>query len=166
MMLRRILPFVVCIAVVAPALAIAQGRGRGGQPAAPPQTARQIAPIDLTGYWVSLIVDNTRRRFDPYVVPQAPLKPTFPLPFSHSLSGTSPERAAKSTVWQSLQPPTMSMYFPRSIALRLVDAAGFFAGAVSAAVVAFDAVMSATVAAIVTKGRFMVMAIVRRRRYS
>src|SRR5947207_9734735 len=114
-------------------------------------------------HWVSVIVDNTRRRFDPYVVPQGPLKPSFPLPFSHSRSGTSPERAAKSAVWQSLQPPTIRTYFPRSIAFKLVDAAGFFACAVSAAMPTLDAVMSATIAVIVTKRRFMVMAIVRRR---
>jgi hypothetical protein len=40
-------------------------RGRGGQPAGPPQTARQAAPIDLTGYWVSLIVDEWRFRVTP-----------------------------------------------------------------------------------------------------
>ena len=35
------------------------------QPAGPPQTARQAAPIDLTGYWVSLIVDEWRFRVTP-----------------------------------------------------------------------------------------------------
>src|SRR5215510_1280733 len=39
-----------------PVLVSAQGRGgRGGQAAASPQAA---APIDLTGYWVSLVTDN------------------------------------------------------------------------------------------------------------
>jgi len=40
-----------------PIAAYAQGRGGrgGGQPAASPQAA---APIDVTGYWVSLITDN------------------------------------------------------------------------------------------------------------
>src|SRR5438067_11445054 len=111
---------------------------------------------------ISVIVDNTRRRFEPYVVPQGPLKPILPLPFSHSLSGTSPERTAKSAVWQSLHPPTISMYLPRSMALRLVDARGFFAGALSAAVPTFDTVTRATVAAVVSKRRFMAVAIVRR----
>lgn len=52
------------------------GRGRGA-PAGPPPTARASAPIDVTGYWVSLIVDEWRFR----VVPQKgdivylPLKP-------------------------------------------------------------------------------------------
>ena len=39
--------------------------GRGGAPAGPPQMARQAAPIDLTGYWVSLIVDEWRFRVMP-----------------------------------------------------------------------------------------------------
>src|SRR5580765_1341614 len=52
------------IVLLAPVLAHAQ-RGRGGQPAGPPQTARQAAPIDLTGYWVSLIVDEWRFRVTP-----------------------------------------------------------------------------------------------------
>ena len=62
---RRILTVVGAIVVLYPALASAQGRGRGGQPAGPPQTARQLAPIDLTGYWVSLIVDEWRFRVTP-----------------------------------------------------------------------------------------------------
>jgi hypothetical protein len=37
----------------------AQGRGRG---APPPQTARAGAPIDLTGYWVSLVTQDWRLR--------------------------------------------------------------------------------------------------------
>ena len=38
----------------------AQGRGRGaGQP---PQTAKAAAPIDITGYWVSLITEDWRYR--------------------------------------------------------------------------------------------------------
>ena len=38
----------------------AQGRGRGG--AAPPQTAKAAAPIDLTGYWVSVVTEDWRYR--------------------------------------------------------------------------------------------------------
>jgi hypothetical protein len=41
--------------VVASALMHAQGRG--GQ-AAPPQTAKAIAPIDLTGYWTAVITED------------------------------------------------------------------------------------------------------------
>jgi len=36
-------------------------RGRGGQPADPP-TPRAAAPVDLTGYWVSLVTDDWRWR--------------------------------------------------------------------------------------------------------
>ena len=56
-----IVAFAACVAVTV----AAQGRGRGGAQAAPPQTARQQAPIDLTGYWVSLIVDEWRFRVTP-----------------------------------------------------------------------------------------------------
>jgi hypothetical protein len=38
--------------------------GRGGAPA-PPKTAKAAAPIDLTGYWVSQIVDEWRFRVSP-----------------------------------------------------------------------------------------------------
>jgi len=55
---------VVAAFLLFPAFASAQ-RGRGAQPAGPPQTARQAAPIDLTGYWVSLIVDEWRFRVTP-----------------------------------------------------------------------------------------------------
>ncbi|MBV8728270.1 MAG: hypothetical protein JO336_00535 [Acidobacteriia bacterium] len=36
-------------------------RGRGGAPAAP-QTAKAAAPIDLTGYWVSVVTEDWRYR--------------------------------------------------------------------------------------------------------
>jgi len=47
----------MCLLLVLPLSAYAQGRGGrgGGQAAASPQAA---APIDLTGYWVSLVTDN------------------------------------------------------------------------------------------------------------
>ena len=65
-MARRILVIVFVVALVSAAFARAQGRGgRGGAQAGPPQTARQQAPIDLTGYWVSLIVDEWRFRVTP-----------------------------------------------------------------------------------------------------
>jgi hypothetical protein len=40
----------------------AQGRGGRGAAAGPPQTPRQAAPIDLTGYWVSFITEDWRFR--------------------------------------------------------------------------------------------------------
>jgi hypothetical protein len=39
----------------------AQGRGRGGA-APPPQTAKAAAPIDVTGYWVSVVTEDWRYR--------------------------------------------------------------------------------------------------------
>ena len=46
--------------VAAPAAALAQG-GRGGGAAAP-QTAKAAAPLDLTGYWVSVVTEDWRYR--------------------------------------------------------------------------------------------------------
>src|SRR5258705_13525096 len=37
--------------------ALIQAQGRGGQ-AAPPQTAKAIAPIDLTGYWTAVVTED------------------------------------------------------------------------------------------------------------
>jgi len=37
-------------------------RGRGAAPQAPPAVPRAAAPIDLTGYWVSLVTDDWRWR--------------------------------------------------------------------------------------------------------
>ena len=59
-------------------LMLAQGRGgRGAQPAGPPPTGKAGAPIDLTGYWVSLIVDEWRFRVSPQKgdLPYLPLNP-------------------------------------------------------------------------------------------
>ena len=61
------------VLMVLPAL-LAQGRGgRGGPPPAP----RAGAPIDLTGYWVSQIVDEWRFRVTPQKgdIPYLPLNP-------------------------------------------------------------------------------------------
>lgn len=48
---------------VAPGFVYAQGRG--GAPPGPPPTGRSVAPWDLTGYWVSIIVDEWRFRVTP-----------------------------------------------------------------------------------------------------
>ena len=64
-MTRKFVWVGVLLTLVAPPTIFAQGRGRGGAPAGPPQTARQAAPIDLTGYWVSQIVDEWRFRVTP-----------------------------------------------------------------------------------------------------
>jgi len=54
------LPMILC--VIAPWNLCAQGRGgRGGIPQVP-QTAKQAAPIDITGYWVAQITEDWRFR--------------------------------------------------------------------------------------------------------
>ncbi len=40
----------------------AQRGGRGGGAALPPQTAKAAAPVDLTGYWVSVVTEDWRYR--------------------------------------------------------------------------------------------------------
>jgi hypothetical protein len=50
----------VLLAATATATAAA-AQGRGGQPAAP-RSAREAAPIDLTGYWVSVVTQDWRWR--------------------------------------------------------------------------------------------------------
>ena len=40
----------------------ASGQGRGRGQAGPPQTARQAAPVDLTGTWVSVVTEDWRWR--------------------------------------------------------------------------------------------------------
>ena len=53
---------ILALALVAPSAISAQAqRGRGGAAAAP-ATARQQAPIDLTGYWVSVVTEDWRYR--------------------------------------------------------------------------------------------------------
>ena len=47
--------------LVAPAL-VAQERGATQTPPAPPPAARAAAPIDLTGYWVSIVTEDWRWR--------------------------------------------------------------------------------------------------------
>jgi len=53
---------VVLSVAVASAQGARQGGGRGQGAPQPPATARAAAPIDLTGYWVSLISDDWRWR--------------------------------------------------------------------------------------------------------
>src|SRR5215471_8293545 len=62
------------ILTLLPTLLLAQGRGP--QPS-PPATAKASAPIDFTGYWVSIIVDEWRFRVSPQKgdIPYLPLNP-------------------------------------------------------------------------------------------
>jgi hypothetical protein len=57
---NRALPASIVVALVSVNV-YAQGRGRGGAPQAP-QTAKAAAPIDITGYWVSIITEDWRYR--------------------------------------------------------------------------------------------------------
>jgi hypothetical protein len=50
--------FALASALALPLLVQAQGGGRGG----PPPTAKAAAPIDLTGYWVSIVNEDWRFR--------------------------------------------------------------------------------------------------------
>jgi hypothetical protein len=52
---------VIAGVLAAQAALMAQGRGRGAGPA-PPQTASAAAPVDLTGYWVSVVTEDWRYR--------------------------------------------------------------------------------------------------------
>lgn len=58
--LARSIVAVVLAFTVAPALMAQRGRGAG--PAAPAQSPRASAPIDLTGYWVSIVNEDWRWR--------------------------------------------------------------------------------------------------------
>jgi hypothetical protein len=58
--MRKVSLFLVAVLAMH-ANAFAQGRGRGGAPA-PPQTAKAAAPIDLAGYWVSVVTEDWRYR--------------------------------------------------------------------------------------------------------
>jgi hypothetical protein len=58
--MKRILALVALLSL--PCLVVAQGPpGRGGPPA-PPKTPREGAPVDLTGYWVSVVTEDWRWR--------------------------------------------------------------------------------------------------------
>ena len=52
-------------------------RGRGAAAQGPPPTGQSVAPIDLTGYWESLIVDEWRFRVSPQKgdIPYLPINP-------------------------------------------------------------------------------------------
>ena len=58
--LRRLGVAVVCLA--APVLASAQGPPQGPPQASPPRSARDAAPVDLTGTWVSVVSEDWRWR--------------------------------------------------------------------------------------------------------
>ena len=55
---------VACLSVAA-LVAFAEGGQRGAGPAAAPAPARTAAPVDLTGYWVSLVTEDWIERMSP-----------------------------------------------------------------------------------------------------
>jgi hypothetical protein len=57
-MKQIVLTIGICILFSMATLEAQRGRGRGG----PPQSPRQAAPIDLTGYWVSPIIEDWKYR--------------------------------------------------------------------------------------------------------
>src|SRR6202790_2165343 len=50
--------FAVAALLVAPVF----GQGRGGGPPGPPPSPKDAAPMDLTGYWVSIVTEDWRYR--------------------------------------------------------------------------------------------------------
>ena len=62
--IRRFGRAFICMLALLPALgapAVAQGQAAGGRPA-PPPTPKAAAPLDLTGYWVSVVTQDWRQR--------------------------------------------------------------------------------------------------------
>src|SRR5215471_17484214 len=60
--------FVLALLLVTPSALLAQGgRGGGGQQGGPPpaQSAKAAAPVDLTGYWVSIVTEDWIERMSP-----------------------------------------------------------------------------------------------------
>jgi hypothetical protein len=58
--MKRFLALIVLLSL--PSVVVAQGSpGRGGPPA-PPKTPKDAAPVDLTGYWVSVVTEDWRWR--------------------------------------------------------------------------------------------------------
>src|SRR5271169_1548046 len=68
-------PILVVLSLAVPAGAQVQGRGNG---APPPPTPRATAPIELTGYWVSIVTEDWRVRMvtpEKGDIPSVPLNP-------------------------------------------------------------------------------------------
>jgi hypothetical protein len=62
---NNVLTIALALLVTAPGLTHAQQAGGGRGPAGQPPTGKSQAPFDLTGYWVSEIVDEWRFRVSP-----------------------------------------------------------------------------------------------------
>jgi hypothetical protein len=59
---RRTTVIATAIAVFLLTSAASRGHGQVAQPRAPSSSARELAPIDLTGYWVSVVTEDWRYR--------------------------------------------------------------------------------------------------------
>jgi hypothetical protein len=57
--MKRLAAFAFALAL--PVVCLAQPPGRGGPPA-PPKSPKDAAPVDLTGYWVSVVTEDWRWR--------------------------------------------------------------------------------------------------------
>src|SRR5688572_26580179 len=71
-MKRLAIASVICMLGLSTTIGAQRGRGGGG----PPASARQAAPIDLTGYWVSVITEDWKYRM---VVPNKGVFDAIPL---------------------------------------------------------------------------------------
>src|SRR5881397_2662407 len=69
--MKRFITTAITVILLLPVLSNPQ-RGRGG----PPQPARLAAPLDITGYWVSLIAEDWRWRM---LTPPKGSYPSIPL---------------------------------------------------------------------------------------
>lgn len=70
---RLVMGTVIALGVVGPFALYGQGPGRGGDP---PQAPQERAPVDLTGYWVSVVTEDWRWRM---VTPRRGDYPSVPL---------------------------------------------------------------------------------------
>ena len=79
-----------CVLVLVLLGSAAGGQRGGGAPPGPPASARAAAPVDLTGYWVSIVTEDWIERMSPDSPPSgvgrggrggaAPAQPTAPPP--------------------------------------------------------------------------------------
>jgi hypothetical protein len=61
-MRQNITTLALAVVILATGSSVSAQRGRGAGPAQPPQTPQAAAPIDLTGYWVSIVNEDWRWR--------------------------------------------------------------------------------------------------------
>src|ERR1700682_1196597 len=94
---------------------------------------RVSSALAFATHCASVIVSIYCRRLTGYVVPQGPRQPRRS-PVSQSFSGTLPLLGKYPAVWQSLQPPMTTRYFPRASELASAFAPGSFAASAACTV--------------------------------